>query len=165
MADGKDIFGRQISTPGIYKADQAVLNLQGTGLADMLITQLQIQYGYSANRIFALNSNGSAGNGLASYFVCSQTQGQGSFSQVIGPKKVGAAVYTQLGDPCKAESNKLTLNFTGSTCENGATTTASAQQREISGVFATNLSSGIDANSLMCNESVSFMFTKLTQSS
>lgn len=104
-----DVFQRTIEDGGTQSTDVAVLTFAGASAGGsltsvgQLVQSLQLQYQQNIQRFYDLSSS-------KIFYVGGRTQGTANIGFLIGPAQVNIAMYTQLGDVCKAAQN--TVAFT-----------------------------------------------------
>ena len=68
----------------------------------MIVQRASFRYQQSVNRLYEVGSPNI-------YIVVGRTQGQASFSQVLGPTKLKTPFYQQFGNACNMANNNMTL--------------------------------------------------------
>jgi len=150
-----DIFGRETTGyAGAYNSSRARMSFGTPGSdagARMLVTNLGLNYAQQLSRIFEIGSD-------KMYLVVGRTQGNGTMGNVIGPKIVSAAFYSEIGDPCR--NTVLMFKFDTATEDSDLCPRVTAN-RKITGVVAETIGMQVNAQDMMIQENLGYQFAEL----
>lgn len=141
-----DIFGRTTSSDGgVFDSALAVIQVGGiTG--GVIVSQLQANYQRNIQRIYDLSSD-------AGYFVIGRVDGNGSIGCVFGPGKGGGNPYSSLtADVCNGFN--ITFSLANNPCGGSWT-------RTMTGCRLNSFNITVQAQDMIINENVGFMFSTL----
>lgn len=158
----KDIFQRNAARlNGVFTTDRATL-LTGSGLG-ALVQSLQINYSQQISRLYEVGAGegGSAAAPISSvYFVGGRTEGNMTVNRVVGPANTIRQFYQDYGDVCSPDDLVIKLRetncFAGAGGGSSADMTYTARQAVL-----TQISIGVEARSMIMNESAALMFVAL----
>ena len=144
------------STPnlkGVWSSNRA--GIMGPAGKMGVVTNVQIQFSQTVNRIFDLNKK--AGKG-AFYYVGGRAEGRATFGRLIGPAGSGCTFYSTYGDICNIKDS-LSLTFVGSGASLKCATNTSTYK--LMKPIAIQIGITQNAQDTMINENVQFMFADL----
>ena len=149
-----DVFGRDVSQAGFGGAFSAAgATMVIDEIADLLVTNVTVQYQQQVNRIFDVQSD-------KTYYVVGRVQGNGSLGTVVGPKGAGDASLEKLGNPCNR--SKLLFSFTGSRCGGDGAVSSLKRARQLHDVVLQSIGFTIQAQDMVINENLGIQFGRLT---
>jgi hypothetical protein len=151
-----DIFGRANSgMGGAFTSALAQINLAGSGLANkMLLSNISADYAQNVQRIFELESD-------KAYFVVGRPQGTGQIRAVFGPKAASQAAYADLANPCLAHN--IVFQSSDATCVPGSTGMSGGDwTRSINNVILNSINFAVDAQDMLINENLGFVFASMS---
>jgi hypothetical protein len=158
MAIAPDIFGRiPLHFGGAFAADAAVATFGGLpgGGIGLLTQTLNFTYQQQITRLFEVGTT-------AVYYVAGRSQGQGTIAQVLGPTPVFLAFYATYGNVCNAATNTLFFQI-GIGC-NLPGDTGVGMRLTLNGVVLTSISLAVQAQDMVFNQNLAFMFITLLAS-
>jgi hypothetical protein len=160
-----DIFNRSGETfGGSFAADGATVvfatggsgsgSLVGaSGGVGLLAQQIQVGYQQQIMRFYEIGSQ-------YTFLVAGRAQGQFSMGQILGPRPVQTAFYSNYGDVCNAANNNLNFSVSAGCNGNSASTTGSLNF-SIVNVVLTSIALTVAAQDMVINQQVAAMFVAL----
>lgn len=142
---------------GVWSSNKAGVRGAGGNLG--VVTNIQVQFSQTVNRIFDLNKAAGAG---AFYYVGGRAEGRATFGRLIGPAGSGCLFYADYGNICAIKAS-LTLTFVGSGA-GGAGVGACADTPstyKLLKPIAIQVGITQNAQDTMINENVQFMFADM----
>lgn len=159
----QDVFGRApLVFGGAFAADSAQIDLNLSclsgsqevgGGSGLLVQQLNIQYQQPITRLYEVGTQ-------YTYYVAGRPQGSASIARVLGPGTVMTALYSCLGDVCKAAGNDLCFCLEAN-CLGNPQQDFQAISLCIKNVVLQSLGFSIQAQDMIINEQMSLFFTAL----
>lgn len=154
-----DVFGNErVGFGGAFKSTLASFTLSGgkggtdsASLGQLLVSQLQANYNQPITRVYELAS-------AKAFYVMGRPDGSGTFGSIFGPKSVTDAAYTELANPCNENVIKLGFDNAKVNCATGI-----KMGRTLEGVTLQSLGFQVNAQDMLINENVSFMFAAMTK--
>jgi hypothetical protein len=143
------------STPnlkGVWSSNKAGVRGAGGNLG--VVTNIQIQFSQTVNRIFDLNRK--AGKG-AFYYIGGRAEGRATFGRLIGPAGSGCDFYAKYGNICNIKDS-ISITFVGSGKGKCGNTTSTYKMMK---PIAVQVGITQNAQDTMINENVQFMFADL----
>lgn len=141
-----DVFSRTIDYGGSFSADG--VRLAFDEFNGLIVQSLNVNYQQQISRIYDIGTN--------VYLVGGRTQGTLGLAQLVGPKKLQPAFYQKFGDVCQAGQNNMDFKFE-SGC-NQAGDIGSTDTMRVNHAVIASLAGSVNANDVMFNEQLSFMF-------
>jgi hypothetical protein len=149
----------QSQSAGLVSADAQALGI---------ITQVNIQYQQSINRIFDLNRSNKNADKAPMYYIGGRAQGTLTIGRLLGPKS-DCDFYEKFGDVCKIQP-QINMEFAGGNpgaagqdpnavlqgCGDKNTKTYSIKQPVLTGIGISQ-----NAQDFMINENVTMMFADM----
>jgi|TARA_R110000824_G_scaffold82768_4_gene207419 hypothetical protein len=143
---------------GVWSSNQAGI-IAGAGMSLGVVTQVQIQFSQTINRIYDLAKTGTGDEVGHMYFIGGRAEGRMTLGRLIGPKGSGCDFYKDYGDICAIKPS-LEITFKGS----GASKTSCAGQSStytMTHPICVQVGITQNAQDTMINENAQFMFSDL----
>lgn len=135
---------------GSFRAGLLSVTIGGSPLATHVAQQLNAAFNQQVTMLFEIGSN-------FVYLVGGRAQGQMTIGRVIGPTVFADEFIRVYNDLCKP--GKMSLS--AETKQPGTHCKSSNLRRTLTGVVLTGLQIGTQAQDVVMNESLSFMFTDM----
>jgi hypothetical protein len=149
-----DIYGVDSKLGGVFKGTSFSISIGGgtNGFQGALVQQLQISYTRQITRVWELGSTDM-------YYIQGHCEGQGSLSQIVGPKGLVGTLLANLGDICAVAGTTMSLSATNNTCKPGDSSTTVMLDNPL----ATQFTLGASVGNFLIDSSLVFTFTGLRQ--
>ena len=163
-----DVFGIETDVGGVFKGNKFTMTVtgsnQGGGQIDFegaLVQNIQLNYQRQITRFWALGS-------AKQYYVEGRSEGQGSFSRIVGPQGLVDNLVNVLSDLCTLQNRQVTLTAREtSDCAAWLNNQGNANQGVLAitmgGVVSTGISFGADAQNFVINSALQIMFASLSR--
>ena len=160
-----DVFGIDSELGGVFKGNKfsmAVTGPNGAGEAvdfeGALVQNMQISYQRQITRFWALGS-------AKQYYIEGRSEGQGTFSRIVGPQGLIDDLVEVLADLCSIRNRGITLTADErSECVGWDTSESKTPQTlalTLWGAVSTGISFGADAQNFVINSALNIMFASL----
>jgi len=140
------VFAAPQTHAGGFRADKLTLSIAGRDAKGLVIQNVQFSFQQQITMLYEIGSNNV-------YYVGGRAQGQATIARILGPAKAQCQLLTQYGDLCEPKN----LRFKASSgCESG-----DGCQYTIHKAVLTTIALSVNANDIVINEQLQFMFIDL----
>lgn len=147
------VFSAPQTFNGGFRADNLTLQLEGVDVDGMVIQNVQFSF---TQQITMLYEIGNGENFV--YYVGGRAQGTATIARVIGPAEAQSAFLREYGDLCKPKYMRFDA---GAGCPDGTPPINSSLVYDLEACVLTTVAVSVNANDVVINEQLQFMFTDL----
>jgi len=115
------------------------------------VQNVQLTYQRQITRVLELGSDDQ-------YYVVGNTDGNGNFAAIVGPKKIVVDMVKSLADECEAKSRMVAFQAISDLCDADASGNTGELKVTVSGALLVNVSTGVSVQDFMINATGQFMF-------
>lgn len=142
------VFGGTQSYAGSARADQMRFNIAGQTVQGMVLQNVQFTFTQQVNMLYEIGS----GN---VYYIGGRAQGTASVARIIGPGRAQLSLISTFKNLCAPAD----LQLDGSAmCDQGS---SSGVNYKLRNAVLTSIAGSVNANDVLINEQLQFMFADL----
>lgn len=149
------VFASAQTFNGGFRADNLGLTIAGAPVAGMVLQNIQFSFTQQITLLYEIGSNNV-------YYVGGRAQGTMSIARVIGPANAQAQLIEQYGDLCSPKDLRFNAN---AGCPSGTPAVNASVRYTIKKAVLTTVAGSVNANDVVINEQLQFLFIDLDYSS
>jgi len=147
------VFASPQTFHGGFRADNLKLKLQNVKVDGMVIQNVQFSFTQQVTLLYEIG-----GGKNYVYYVGGRAQGNATIARIIGPSEAQAAFLREYGDLCKPKK----IRFDASAgCPDGEPPVNGGMEYNLMACVLTTVAVSVNANDVVINEQLQFMFTDL----
>lgn len=148
------VFSAPQTFNGGFRADNLTLQLEGVDVDGMVIQNVQFSFTQQITMLYEIGASGS--NNI--YYVGGRAQGNATIARIIGPANAQAAFLREYGDLCRPKFLRFDA---GSGCPDGEPPINGSLVYDLESCVLTTVAVSVNANDIVINEQLQFLFTDL----